>query len=299
MIERLVKSRSLKATLYFGGLTFQPEKVEEQAYLDERNLVDLYMPGELAVIVGISYLFKRARKLCDPGQFSFITNRFQESADLGAYIGYAIPTISPIVGISGGAMPYLGLAPFLFYDRRGFVDYVRHLKHNRMNLDPAYETNRWGCTSIQIAAVMIQALGLGVPLATAFSIGLTSQSEQLIGDTPDALRFRTIAQWLKALEDTGEEPKIVHRAEFYPTKSSMVQLLNQVSELKEKGSPYCWFLRGAFDISPESTPQLYTESGKEPSISNQLDMAASEIQEASRVVSEIEADLKDVLEEEE
>ncbi len=297
MIERLVKSRSLKASLYFGALTFQPERIEGAKYLGERQLVDLYTPGELAVIVGISYLFKRARKLCDPAQFAMITNRFQESADIGAYIGYAIPGISPMVGIVSGSMPFLGLAPFLFYDRRGFVDYIRHLKKCKLNLDAEYEANRWGCTSVQIASVMLQALGLGVATATAFSVGLSSNSDQLVNQTQDAIKYKTALIWLKAMEETGKEPDIVHRAELYPTKAAMEKLGMQVAELKEKGSSHCWFLRGAFDISQDTTPQLFSDGSKETTASTQIDLAASEIQEASRVVSEIEADIKEVLEE--
>lgn len=299
MIERLAKTRSIKAPLYYGALTFGADRIQDEEYVSERALVDLYTPAELASIVGISYLFKRSRKLCDPGQFAMITNRFQECADLGAHIGYAIPAISPVAGIIAGAMPYIGLAPFLFYDRRGFIDYTRHLKTARKALDFDYEMNRWSCTSVQIGAVMLQALGMGVATATAFATGVADQSEQLVNDTPDALRYQTAMLWLRALEETGNEPQVVHRAEFYPTKAALERLLVATAELREKGSPHCWLLRGAFDISPETTPQLFKEGSVHEVVGNQLEMATTEIQEASRVVSELENDLKEVLEDEE
>ena len=299
MIERLAKSRSIKAAMYYGALTFQPLRVEDEPYISERALVNLYQPAELAIIVGISYLYKRARKLCDPGQFTMITNRFQECADLGAYVGYAIPNISPFVAIITGAMPMLGLAPFLFYDRRGFIDYTRHLKHTKATLDLEYELKRWSCTSIQIAAVMMQALGLGVSTATAFSTGLTGHSGQLINETPEAIKYQTAQVWIKSLEEGGGEPQIVHKAEFYPSKQALNTLLTRVSELREKGSPYCWLLRGSYDISPEQTPQLFKSGNSDDLATGQLEMVADEIKEASRMVSEVEADLKELLSDEE
>ncbi len=301
MIERLVRSRSLKACLYFAAQTFVPERIAEEPYVSERCLVNLFSPRELAVYVGLSYLFKRARKLCDPAQFTMITNRFQECADLGGYVGYAIPALGPATSIITGAMPYLGLAPFLFYDRRGFIDYTRHLKKNRISLDQSYELQRWSCTSVQIASVMLQSLGLGVTAASAFATGLTAESEQVISEIPDANVYHLAAIWIRALEDSGTEPKIVHKAEFYPTKAAMQRLIARAGELREKGSPFCWLLRGAFDISPESTPRLYAsaEVQQQSEARNRLDLVASEIEQASRAVSEVEEELKDILEVEE
>ena len=300
MIERLVKSRSLKAAVYFGALTYFGGRIKDQPYLSERALVNLFSPAELAAIVGLSYLFKRARKLCDPAQFTMITNRFQECADIGGHIGYAIPGISPFAGILTGAMPYLGLAPFLFYDRRGFIDYTRHLKSTKQCLDLSYEMRRWSCNSIQIASVMLQGLGLGIGTASAFSTGLTSETNQLIEATPGAEKYQLASIWLKSLEESGDEPKMTHKAEFYPTKAAMGTLLARMLDLREKGSPYCWLLRGSFDISPQNTPQLYTpESMQEDSLSAQIDLAKAEIDEASKAVAEVEADLKDLLSEDE
>jgi hypothetical protein len=298
MIERLVKSRSLKAALYFGALTFLNDEIKDKPYLNERDLVNLYSPAELAAIVGLSYLFKRARKLCDPAQFTMITNRFQECADIGGHIGFAIPKLSAFVGIITGAMPYLGLAPFLFYDRRGFIDYTRHLKHTKQSLDLNYELRRWSCSSVQIASVMLQALGLGIGTASAFSTGLTAETTQIIETTPDADRYHLATLWLKSLEEVGAEPKMTHKAEFYPTKAAMGVLLAKMLELREKGSPHCWLLRGAFDISPKNTPQLFSaDSIQQDALSSQIDLASAELDQASRAVAEVEADLKDVLSE--
>jgi hypothetical protein len=299
MIERLIKSRSLKAALYFGALTFQSDKIANEKYLGEKQLVNLYTPAELAVIVGIYYLFRRTRKLCDPSQFTMITNRFQERADFGGLVGYAIPKISPAVGIITGTMPILGLAPFLFYDRRGFIDYAMHLKREELEFDAKYELKRWSCTSIQIAAVMLQALGLGVPTAMAFAVGLMTDSKKLLNETTDAINYATALNWIRSIELTSNEPDIVHKAEFYPTKQALVTLKEASQTLKENGSQYCWLLRGAYDITPKSTPKLFrAEDINEPGLA-QLEDVADEIKQASKMVSEVEEDLKEIFAEDE
>lgn len=292
LIERLAKSRSVKACLYFGGLTFQTMRVEEEPYLSERQLVNLYRPAELAGIIGVAYLFKRARKLCDPGQFSSITNLFQMTLDMGMHIGYAIPAISPLVGFLAGGMPFLGLSPFLFYDRKGFVEYARHLRTKQVFFDYEYELQRWSCTSIQIASVMMQALGLGVPMAHAFSTGLTVQSKQLLESNEDAYKFHIAAIWINALSDKNAAPEMVHKAAYYPTQGALNRLLEATKVVQESGSVHCWMIRGAHDVSPESTPQLFKE-GAVTEVEQGPPPAGSPV--SGEELAKLEDDIEDVL----
>lgn len=291
LVERLAKSRSIKACLYFGALTFHADKVEGKAKITDRELVDLYRPAELAGIIGIAYLFRRARKLCDPGQFSSITNHFQMTVDVGTHIGYAIPAISPIVGFLAGGMPYLGLSPFLFYDRKGFIEYAKHLRTKQMLFDYEYELQRWSCTSAQIGSVMMQALGLSVPMAHAYATGVTVKSAKVLDEVPDAYRFSLVAIWINAMMDTLAEPEMVHNAQYYPTQAALARLIENVKEVRDSGSVHCWMIRGSHDVSPESTPALFSSQPPEP--------RPAGVPVSDEELTKLDTDIEDILGDEE
>lgn len=271
LIVRLLKGPSIKAAVYFSALTFHEERITTLPYVPAEALVALYRPLDLAVVTGMVYLYRRVRKICDKDEFVHINNALERSIEVGGHLGIAIPTIGFAHGLVSGGIQQLALGTFLHHDKKGYVEYRRHLKSKGFTYDESFELARWGCTSAQVGAVLLQALGFGVGLANAFGGQKASEDAP---DEKEAYIFKIAGLWCETLIKTGAPPNIVHKGEFYPAQESLKKLLDKVTVVRNQGSRHSWLSKGKKDVSRTATPQLYPPAGSEGEAKTAADMPA-------------------------
>jgi hypothetical protein len=277
---RLVKTPSMLSPLYFATQTFQDMRLDSMSTINAESFFTLYNPIELSAFIGLTYLYRRARKSVHQDEWGQLVAPMSVAVDLGGHVGYSIAAIGPVAGIFAPGMRYLGLSTFLIHDRKGFVDYRRQnkIKGDRFNLSS--EMAQWGCTHVQIGSVLVQALGFGVEFAATFARGLSPDTRENPNLDKEAYQFHICDVWIEALLNTGDVPNIVHRGAFYPTKETNGKLIESARQLKAEGSRYSWLDRGKEDISPEQTPQLFSSSAPVATVS---DDEAQQIEKALEV----------------
>jgi hypothetical protein len=279
---RLLRGRGFKAVLYYAALTYKPESIENSKGLGNNELQSIFAPIDLAALIAVVYFYRTARKKTPPAAWQHLAEQLPIYADIGGFLGYAIPKMSFARGLIVGTAPLIGQAAFAQHDQQGFAEYLRTLKRQQIRRDMDYEMKRWGCTSVQIASILMQTIGLGVPLADEFTRGLSTTKENC-QKIPDEEYSYFIAEiWTEALNATAEAPQQAHRGDFYPLQPEYDRLIKMAKTVQEKGSLHRWLERGKNDISPEKTPLLtgLEEAAQEPpaAVSAEAEAGAAEAQ---------------------
>lgn len=286
-LRRLLQAPGAKAPLYFAALTYVPQKVELYSRIESVTFTKFFTLEDLSLIVGLLYLYRRIRRGIDPNEWPALAKELMVRTDVGGLVGRAMPAIGIGAGLLVGASRHLGAAMFLGIDKAGFAKYRRRARAKGVALDVEDELATWGCTHVQIAAMLFQTMRLGVDIVDSLSRGLTFKYSEYLDAS--VLRINLALLWIESMLATYAPPDIVHKGQFYPLAKELAYLSDSVKKIRKEGSPYHWFDRGHLDISAEKTPALYgaeDEDGKAPP---EIDQELSEEQRKSLV----ELDLDD------
>ena len=253
-VLRLMNSPSMRVSVHFAALELFPQKFAGQSELRSEALIAPFRPFELATLLGLVYLFRRARKLADPEEWALVQSGMVRAVELGALVGIAIPKIGFATGMFAGGLHTLALITFHLHDRKGFKEYRRHLKSKALFFDGNYEMQRWGCTSPQVGGLLIQNLGFGMTLARAFAHSLIHRSSMASGgarasEVTDSHRgFLVAFDWIDSLAKTGQPAETVHDARYYPLQAAREQLLSSVQQLTTGAARVSWLAATKEDL---------------------------------------------------
>lgn len=256
LMTRFVKIPGMRAPIYFAALTFHKSDLGTD-YISPAGLVKPFGAHEIAAVIGLLYVYRRARKLCDPEEWAILVKHLNETVDIGGHIGLAIPNIGPSLGMLVAGLPILAQATFSIKDKKGYKEYRRLLKNKDLLYDPKEELSRWKTSSVHIAANIMQTLGIGIQIAEAFVSAVGAGSSVNFDTNPDAYRLHIANVWLESLRTTGAAPEMVHKGQFYPLKQDLENLVDIVGTIRESGSKFSWLEKTKDSISPSLSPQLF------------------------------------------
>lgn len=285
LASRLVKSSSMKAPFYYATSSYKPELLEGRDSITDDELVKGYKPDEIATLFGIIYLYKKAKKYCDPGEFAFIAPTMHKELNVAGQVGLSIRGIGFSAGLLTYGMRYIGAATFLKHNVKHFQEYRRLFKNQKNIFNLQKELEYFGCTIPQIASIFLQTLGYGITYANNFAMALSSET-QLTKTFVDSSPFKVTELWTDTLNETGKEPQIIHDSKFYPMNTAILSNL----AAKAAAAPLNWLDKTSDDISPELTPLIAKNkaAGADP-LKTGEDVPAGVSEE---IATQIDADLK-------
>lgn len=286
LVSRLLKGPTLKSPIYFATRAIMDEKIAGKPYIGSDDLIQLYSPYDLAAMIGFLYIYKKAKKLCDPDLWTPIAKTISDYQELGMLTGAKVQNMGIANGLIGSGMRHLALAPLLIHDRTGFNEYRRHLNKKGVNIDHEFEMNRWGTTSVLIGSVILQALGLGVQIASAFVAGLQPSTPLEAINDKKGFAMRLGSLWADSLLTRKAQPDITHDGRYYPTKPDLEVLVQRGHSVSEQSERVVWLDKGKDDISPQLTPQLFKDSGAGTEEAPAADSTAKDLEQVSAEVQE-------------
>ncbi len=261
-VQRLYRVPSVKVCLYSLSQAFRHDEFEKCAAFTAEELIDWWLPDQIAAVFGLIYLTKRAKTICSPDEWQFVSSLIQDQANLGLIVGEAIPRIGSASALLVGALPCAALAAIQRQDGKGFKEYRRHLKANGLILDHAYEYQKWGCDSVQIAASLAQMIGLGIPTAdslTKMLHTLFANDEEIV---LDALRLPVAYCWITSLNLSGKPPEDLdfeRLGELNPDATTIDRMIDLSEKAKAGSTEYRWLEKTKLDIGSALTPKLSME----------------------------------------
>lgn len=263
LLTRLLKGPSVYAPLYYATLTFHEDKIKGMPQVSAEFIAKLYDPMEMGALLGMTYLYRRAKRLVEDEEWQYIDVPLQTQAELGAHLGIHMPAIGLAQGLFAGAMRNIAFAAFQKSDKKAFTAYRRHLKTKNLRFDDELEMLSWDCTSTQIASVLIQTLGFGVSFADCFTRGLSSPLEEFSKMESDVFRFAITRLWFDSLLKNGTVPDIKHRGAFYPSPEGLTKLLAASNIIRKSGSVHHWLARKKDDLDSGSAQETEDDASAE------------------------------------
>ncbi|NDC36476.1 MAG: hypothetical protein EBZ48_00300 [Proteobacteria bacterium] len=253
-LERLLRSPSVVAHLYYAARTYRPKELAELKGYTPRQLAELFSHGELAVLLMTMYMQRHIGRWLDDEDREPLIAKLQLYMDLGLPLGETIPALGAIRSLLVGAGRYLSWQILALHDPKGLKKYRLDMKLKRKAYDIREEMLMWNTSHVHIGATIFQHFGFGVQTAQGYQSAMLSPPEQPLDD--EALRFRVAAQWLDALILTGDVPSESLGDEFLLADDKTDAFVQSVQSLLDDGSEFSWLAKRLTEIGPEKTPEL-------------------------------------------
>lgn len=256
-LGRLLSSPSFKAPIYFAAKVFKGEELSKTTKLTPEELAALFAPDELAHLVGLLYVYRRLQRIVPEDEWKEISRLVHVHAQLGGYVGQALPRIGLSWGLMLGTIRHLSWGPFVVADKKVFTNYRRGIKIKKKTFDLTEEIKIWGCTHLQVASLVIQQLGLGTTIPQAINLGLMSEntSDDVVAD--EGYRARILWIWIESLKASGKQPDMTHKGAYYPVKAAAEKLENLAAPVISDGPTVEFYRSSKDDITPATAPHLF------------------------------------------
>ena len=258
-IRRMLKSPTLSACLYYFLKSFYEDRLPADQKLAPLQLARLLEPLSLAAVLGMSYVFKRVRRICPKDQWEFLREAFEKNCALAVEIGKAVPAIGAGRALLGEGALHAALGAFLAVNPGAFRVYRRDLKKRKMLFDAVYERKHWKHSSPELAALIITSLGFGNQTAAAFEKGFGQEviAQGPIGEGESSFELLNIAMHL-ALDYGGRAGRITGSG-AEELKTVIKSKIDGWEALLSDRDRHNWMDRGKEDASSDKMPELVSE----------------------------------------
>ncbi len=267
-VARIFRSASFKSMLYYASSVLKDDQMAGRDYLSSGDLMGMYKSLDLAALIGLHVLYRKCRKIADPGEWDLFKPEITRLAFTGAVLGGGIPKIGIGFGSLIGALPLLILTSQSKVNAPSYRSYRSWVLDNNCQFDPGQEMEIWGCSLQQIATLALSIMGYGVEIGEAFMSGMNPNSSYLKMDKQDSIRCKMAKIWTDTLLQGLQQPQQTIPGDYYPLHTALTSMHRQMALLDD--SFKFWFERNHEDISPELTPVLFTKEDVETEIPEEL-----------------------------
>ena len=299
LVCQTFRGKKLLAMFYKSFEQLYPEKLNDSDRITPGYIFSHYQPLDIAGLFGVYYLYRRALQRC-PGKQETIQSvipEFEFDSQIGASIGAAIPAIGIGTGLLTGSMQHLATLLLYLHNQEAFDRYSTASK-NCTDTQPL-EMELFGCTTLQIASVLLSLLGFGVQICEQYmhaleikpTLSTLQKTQNRNGENP--VLFTKM--WITCLRNNLEQPFDHMPGAFYPLLEERQKLTKKTQEILN-GSKH-WIHCTPEDISPELTPKLYNGLPGTSEIPEQLrdifslnEICAMEEEEFDTLLDQIDRD---------
>lgn len=234
------RSPSLTQMLVAGVRQLKPRTAEPVGKSEPSFLLREFSADEMSAIIALGYLIPAVRKRCNAEEWQRIEPRFLEHVDVAHFVGEKISQIGSGVAIAFAGARYLGMGLFASADLKLFKEYRRLLDKMGVVFIPEEEDKRFGCTSAQVGAVLLQRMGYGERVP--FGSGLLSPTEVATSESDfDFAAWSLAANCVDKVHAEEAELHDVYWGEDLIASREMLLDLRRNSS-KFSGSRFAWIV---------------------------------------------------------
>ncbi|NLF24321.1 MAG: hypothetical protein GX589_01510, partial [Deltaproteobacteria bacterium] len=229
-MNRLLRSDSMKAAYYFALRTYRKDMFAGTKPLTIANLAVALKPQDLAALLAVLYLFRRARHMLDPNEWKFTAPLIHTRADLGGQIGVMMENVGLGFGLLAGVMRYLGMLAFIVHDKSGFGEYRRKLKISNKAYDLRAERERWGCSHVQICSNLMVSIGLCSDTVESVRRGFEMKELNVNSARTKSYAVRVTELWIDSLILNLSPPKAPSSGFYDLSQEDLSNLLEEAKK---------------------------------------------------------------------
>lgn len=246
---QLYLSPSVKAVMYHAAAVLHAEELHALPHPTAQSLIELFEPEELAGVLAIAFLYKHFQKHTPEVVWSELVREMKYQLHVGALVGQRLPSIGVGCGMVTGVIRYLAMSVFSRLDPKGFKGLRRHLKTHDLLFDIAWEEQKWGCTHLHIASLVLQNLGYGIGAAKGVVLGTGLEAHadphatgrEVDRDEFESQRWHAARRWIEALLiDETTPAEFQNSRRFFPNAEAISHLQSTVDKLSAAGSNFDW-----------------------------------------------------------
>jgi hypothetical protein len=276
----LLKSSSFRAILYYAAAALRKEELSKVKELDGFALLKVFPPDELSSVLAATYLYRKVKKHCDVRVWETLAQEIQIQMEAGFLVGSKIPAIGTTRGLLTGVIRYAALSLFSVKDPRNFRMFRRDLNEKEKLFDTQGELERWGCDHLQIASVLLQSIGMGIPAAKG--IAALQPSDAKGQDEKEIMSWFAAKSWIQSLIEDERAPEWSSQdPNFSLDGEKLAQLHERVDSIYEMGSTFDWIEKTKEDLPkslfdklganiPEAAPTPTTEVSVSEDAANEI-----------------------------
>lgn len=256
---RMLYNGTIRANYYFATKSYRPELFPTDKKIQQRDLLKMYSPFEHAALMSLCYLFRFLSKRSNKDEWEYVQAPLYEALEIGACIGLKVPEVGFAIGLLSRSMRYLGFGPLLISDTKAFQTYRRHLRQKDLPFDSSLELQHWGCTSIQVSALLLEAVGFNNIIAQQ----LVAANERSTSVEPDAkygIPMRIAESLINSFVENGEicgTLPVWTGASLTLSKEQSSDLMISLNKVVSNADRIEWLGKSSSSLNPQSTPHLY------------------------------------------
>lgn len=244
-VKMIDQTPSLKTPLYFAASALFPVEFKKAQDNTSQALLNVLGPGLFSALLSITYLYRRLGKLQKSNHWELLSADILADMEIGFMVGKEIEILGSTEGLLAGGIRYLAIGPLMLKDAE---QYHRYKNSRKSQLDREFERERWGCEHSQIAAYLLQMMGISNSILEMRDAlcGITRMTPQF---GADLVAISAAANWIDCLKN-GPNPE-VDLSHFSVTATTLASLTSQTKAILEKGSSFKWMARGYGDPDEE------------------------------------------------
>lgn len=256
-LSRFLASRAFQSPYFHAISMFKKERLQpEDEPFTTRDFLESFSGTEHAVLTGLIFLHRMARRGADRDLLTAIDEWLQRGVNLGWFIGKALKPVGTEAGMLVGSLRWIGLLPFAKRDAEGLNKYIRHLKaKNATTTDPSYEYDQWYCTSLQVGLLLLQRLGFGMNKLVPLMRAMTTNSP-ISSQDPTERAYRVVEVWTRYLLEVRKAPSIPLQPSYYLNQERIDQISAQVL-MNYAPRITNWLSADKSFLTPDTAPQLF------------------------------------------
>lgn len=260
-------SPTLKSVFYYAAQDLYKESIPSLDKLTPKSLLLLFNSNEITAILSLTYYYRQLKKICDQSEFERLSSKMLRHMEIGALIGNTVQHIGRGYGMLLGGLRYAAVGLLMLKDLKLYQEYRRRLTKSDLLFDLEWEKNAWGCSHLEIASVMAQALGFGriISMGMAADNAHKTPTEGLPKDYEERLMCWRVATHLtESFHNTGGMSEITdEKSELFLPQEELEFIKRQVWSILRDGTNYSWLTKTLEDLPAEVLTPLEISESKE------------------------------------
>lgn len=260
-----MRGSKVLAMLYYASQQFKPGKIDDRKRVSVGDLIGLYQPFDLAVLYGTFLLYRRAIRGLElsRSEFQIFVPGFEAESQIGGLVGAALPRIGVGSGLLAGTVHHIAKLMLAVNQSAEVEKYNKYLAGNKLCWDLTYEFGKFGCTTLQIATLLLIRVGFPRRFAETY-IGALDEDTGL-GDFTSGILYPLFYGriWIDGLVKSEKSVLSTMPQDYLPSASAESWMTAEIQDIL--AGKKSWIARESSDLSPTKTPGLFVQAeGDQP-----------------------------------